>query len=483
MNSKIILFFIGRLMQMNSLFLLAPLAVSFIYQEPPRYILSFLVTALMSGIVGSFFSRKSPKRKKLRTKESFVIVSLSWIVLSFIGAFPFVISGDVPSFVDAFFESTSGFTTTGMSILDNASILSRSNLFWRSFTQFLGGIGVLVFALAIVPSADSEYVHVLKAEITGPKFGKVLPKISKSTRYLFYIYLGLTVATIILLNIFGMPIFDSLIYAFGVAATGGFGMFNGDISVYNSVAIEVILAIAMFLFGINFNLYFLTLTKHLKQVFKSEELKWYIGFAVVATVLITLNLSNVYNSFPQAFHNSFFSVTSMISSTGIEIMPLQEWPTFSRSILLLLMMMGGMVGSTSGGFKVSRVVIMIKTLFAEIKRNIYPNRVVSIHFENEALDEDTVKATTRYLIVYLAVFIMVLLYMTLEFPTLSGAFNTVVGTFNNIGLTLSTFEEGVTIAGISPVGKTILSFAMITGRLEIYPILILLSPSVWRRHT
>jgi len=483
MNSKIILFFIGRLMQMNSLFLLAPLVVSFIYQEPSRYILSFLITALVSAILGTILSRNSPKRRELRTKESFVIVSLSWIVLSLLGSFPFIFSGDIPSFVDAFFESTSGFTTTGMSILDNSSVLSYSNLFWRSFTQFLGGIGVLVFALAIVPSADSEYVNVLKAEITGPKFGKVLPKISKSTRYLFYIYLGLTLATIILLNIFGMPIFDSFIYSFGVAATGGFSIFSGDFSMYNSVAIEIILAIAMFLFGINFNLYFLTLTKHIKQVFKSEELKWYFGFAVIATVLITLNLSNVYDSFPQAFHNSFFSVTSMISSTGIEIIPLSEWPTFSRVILLLLMMMGGMVGSTSGGFKVSRVVIMIKTLFAEIKRNIYPNRIVSIHFEDEALDNETLKATTRYLIVYLAVFIMILLYMTLEFPTLSGAFNTVVGTFNNIGLTLSTFEEGVTIAGISPLGKMILTLAMITGRLEIYPILILLSPSVWRRHT
>lgn len=483
MNSKMILFFIGRLMQMNSLFLLAPLAVSIIYQEPPRYILSFLITALISGVLGSLFSSKEPERKQMQAKEGFVVVSFSWIVLSLLGAFPFIFSGDIPSFVNAFFESTSGFTTTGMSILDDASILSHSNLFWRSFTQFLGGIGVLVFVLAILPATNSEYVHVLKAEITGPKFGKILPKLTNSTRYLFYIYLGLTLATIILLNVFGMPIFDSLIYSFGVAATGGFSMFNGDLALYNSVALEVILAIAMFLFGINFNLYFLMLTKHFKRAFNYEELKWYIGFIVLATVLITVNLSNVYSSFPQAFHNSFFSVTSMISTTGIELASFSEWPLFSRVVLLLIMLMGGMAGSTSGGFKVSRVVIMIKTLFAEVKRNIYPNRVVSIHFEDEALDDEVLKATTRYLIVYIAVFIIVLLFMVLEFPSLSAAFNAVVGTFNNIGLTLVSFEEGITLAGISPLGKIILSFAMITGRLEIYPILILLSPSVWRRYT
>lgn len=482
MNKKMIIYVIGRLLFFNGIFLLLPAGVSVIYREDIRYLLSYLLTALASFAIGLFLSKDRPKRRNIYAKEGFVVVTLTWLLMSLIGSVPYIFSGDFPSIFDAIFESASGFTTTGMTILNDVERLSMSNHFWRAFTQFLGGMGILVFALAILPSTDSQYMNVLKAEVTGPQYGKVLPRVTESTRYLFMIYIGLTVLVGAALMLFGMEPFDAIVHTFGVAGTGGFSMYNSNVAIYNSIAIETVLAVGMFLFGINFNLFFLAITGHVKKALKYDELKWYFSIIIISVVMVSINIYQVYQSFPQAFHRGAFTVISMMTSTGVELSPVGQWPIFSRLILLLLMIVGGMAGSTSGGFKVSRVLILVKTLFAEVKRNAYPNRVVTIHFEDEAIDERLIQSTTRYLVVYLFVFIILLLCMSLEFSSLSAAFSIVTATLNNSGVTLGTLGEIESVASVSPLSKMVLSLAMIAGRLEIYPLLIFFSPSTWRNH-
>lgn len=341
-------------------------------------------------------------------------------------------------------------------------------------------MGILVFALAILPSTSSGYINVLKAEITGPRFGNILPRVTDSTRYLFYIYIGLTLITGLSLFLLGMNIFDAIIHTFGIAGTGGFSMYNENISTYNNVYIESVMAFGMFLFGMNFNLFLLSVTGHLKDALRYEELRWYMGIIVGSIILITVNILNIQGSVFNAIHSATFAVTAMISSTGIELVSLSHWPLFSRFILLMLMACGGMAGSTSGGFKVSRIIIVIKALLSEVKSIVYPNRVVTIHFEKSALGDNVVNSTIRYLTVYMVMLIILMGFMTLEFSNLLAAFSAVVATFNNIGITFGSLGEYQSISAISPTSKFILSIAMIAGRLEIYPLLIFLTPSIWR---
>lgn len=474
-------FVLGRLLQIEAALMAIPLIVSLIYDEPIEYTLSFLVVGAVSAIIGYLLTIRPPKIKSLYAKEGFVIVSLSWLLLSIFGALPFVLSGDIPSFVDAFFETASGFTTTGASILDDVEALSHSMLFWRSFTHLIGGMGVLVFALAVLPRTESESVHIMKAEVPGPTFGKLVSKLSDSARYLYIIYLVLTVVIIGLLYVAGMPLFDSFIHAFGAAGTGGFGMRNGSIAPYDSVAIEVILGIAMLIFGANFNIYFLMITKHFKESIQSEELKWYGGFVVGSIVLITAHLTVLYHNFGDALRHSFFAVTSIITTTGFATDNFGDWPLFSRIILLFLMFVGGMAGSTGGGIKVSRIAIMIKTAFAELKRNAYPNRIISMHFEKKPLEGRVIKAVVNYLVVYIMVFAVILLIISLELPDFTSAFSAVAATFNNIGPGLGVVGPAASYSFLNDFNKLVLSIAMIMGRLEIFPILILFSPGIWRR--
>lgn len=481
MNKQMVAYILGRLLQIEAILLFLPIVVSIIYRESVRYALSFLVVALVTGIIGYLFTKKRPKIKNLYAKEGFVIVSLSWILLSFFGSLPFVLNGDIPSLVDAFFETTSGFTTTGASILTDVEALSRSSLFWRSFTHLIGGMGVLVFALAILPQMESESVHIMRAEVPGPTFGKIVSKLSKSAQILYYIYLIFTVAVVIALIIAGMPVFDSFIHAFGAAGTGGFAMRNGSVAPYDSVAIEIILGIAMLVFGANFNLYFLILTRHFKEVFKSEELRWYLGFVFGAIALITIQLSLTAYSSSLALRHSFFSVISIMTTTGFSTDNFNTWPLFSRMILLFTMFIGGMAGSTGGGIKVSRVAILIKTAFSELKRNAYPNRIVSMHFESKPVDAKMIKAIANYLIVYIMVFVFILSLISLEVDDFTSAFSAVAANFNNIGPGLGVVGPDSSYGFFGPFNKIVLSIAMIMGRLEIFPILILFSPGIWRR--
>lgn len=458
-----------------------PIVVSLIYREPIRYLLSFLFTAILMVGIGFSFSRTKMNTHKLYAKEGFIIVALSWILVSAFGALPFVISGDIPSFVDAFFETSSGFTTTGSSILTDVEALSHSMLFWRSFTHLIGGMGVLVFALAVLPSSDSESVHIMKAEMPGPTFGKLVSRLSSTARILYIIYFVMTLVVIFLLWLAGLPLFDSLLLSFGVAGTGGFGIVNGSIAPYNSVAIELILGIAMLIFGINFNLFFLMVNKEFKQALKNEELKWYLRIVGISIVLISINL--VMHAVPvlTSLRDSFFTVSSVITTSGFSTALFEHWPMFSQLILLLLMFIGGMAGSTAGGLKVSRIAILVKSGIAELKRAVRPNRVVTVQFENKLMDEKELNKIYSYVIIYAFIFVATTLMVSFEAPDFISAFSTVATTINNIGPGLGAVGPGGNFSMYSPFIKVVLSFIMIMGRLEIFPVLILLSPNTWRK--
>lgn len=458
-----------------------PIVVSLIYREPIRYLLSFLFTAILMVGIGFSFSRTKMNTHKLYAKEGFIIVALSWILVSAFGALPFVISGDIPSFVDAFFETSSGFTTTGSSILTDVEALSHSMLFWRSFTHLIGGMGVLVFALAVLPSSDSESVHIMKAEMPGPTFGKLVSRLSSTARILYIIYFVMTLVVIFLLWLAGLPLFDSLLLSFGVAGTGGFGIVNGSVAPYNSVAIELILGIGMLIFGINFNLFFLMVNKEFKQALKNEELKWYLRIVGISIVLISINL--VMHAVPvlTSLRDSFFTVSSVITTSGFSTALFEHWPMFSQLILLLLMFIGGMAGSTAGGLKVSRIAILVKSGIAELKRAVRPNRVVTVQFENKLMDEKELNKIYSYVIIYAFIFVATTLMVSFEAPDFISAFSTVATTINNIGPGLGAVGPGGNFSMYSPFIKVVLSFIMIMGRLEIFPVLILLSPNTWRK--
>lgn len=476
-----ILFTLGRILQVNGALLLFPVVISILYQESMRHLLSFIITAILSYSIGYILALRQPKIDRMYAKEGFVIVSLSWLLLSLVGSFPFVLNGDIPFIVDAFFETASGFTTTGSSILNDIEVLAHSSLFWRSFTHLIGGMGVLVFALAVLPKTGSEAVHIMRAEVPGPSFGKIASKLSSSARILYMIYLIMTVVLFVALYLAGMPSFDALVHSFGVAGTGGFGILNGSIAPYNSVAIESILAIGMILFGVNFNIYYYMLVKHVREVYKSEELRWYLGAIIGATVLITLQLTlQRVQPLVEALRNSVFTVSSVITTTGFATDNFGSWPLSSQVVLLFLMFIGGMAGSTAGGLKVSRVAIMIKTAFSELKRMTYPNRVLSIHFESKNLDGKMIKAVAHYFLVYILLFSALVLLMSFELEDFISTFSAVTTTFNNIGPGLGMVGPNATFSFLSIPSKLLLTMAMFMGRLEIFPILILFSPGIWR---
>lgn len=481
MNKDIVRYVTGRILMVVAGLMFFPIVVSLIYREPIRYLLSFLFTAILMVGIGFSFSRTKMNTHKLYAKEGFIIVALSWILVSAFGALPFVISGDIPSFVDAFFETSSGFTTTGSSILTDVEALSHSMLFWRSFTHLIGGMGVLVFALAVLPSSDSESVHIMKAEMPGPTFGKLVSRLSSTARILYIIYFVMTLVVIFLLWLAGLPLFDSLLLSFGVAGTGGFGIVNGSIAPYNSVAIELILGIAMLIFGINFNLFFLMVNKEFKQALKNEELKWYLRIVGISIVLISINL--VMHAVPvlTSLRDSFFTVSSVITTSGFSTALFEHWPMFSQLILLLLMFIGGMAGSTAGGLKVSRIAILVKSGIAELKRAVRPNRVVTVQFENKLMDEKELNKIYSYVIIYAFIFVATTLMVSFEAPDFISAFSTVATTINNIGPGLGAVGPGGNFSMYSPFIKVVLSFIMIMGRLEIFPVLILLSPNTWRK--
>ncbi|RRD40517.1 TrkH family potassium uptake protein [Leptotrichia sp. OH3620_COT-345] len=480
MNKKMIAFIVGRILLLEAGLMVLPLIISFIYRETLKYKVSYFSVIVILLILGFVLSARTPKDTSIQGREGFVIVSLSWILLSFFGALPLFMTKEVLSFTDSFFEIVSGFTTTGSSVITDLSKISRSNLFWRSFTHFVGGMGVLVLALAVFPKNSPSSVHVMKAEVPGPTFGKLVSKLSTTARVLYKIYVVMTIVLTVLLVFGGLDIFEAALIAFGTAGTGGFGVRNGSILPYNSAYVEMVLAVGMLVFGVNFNVYYYILIKKIKEAFANEELKYYLITVFMSTVFIFINIVSKYNSLWQCFRDVFFSVSSIITTTGYSTADFGSWPVFSQTILLILMFFGACAGSTAGGLKISRIVMIGKMFSAEIKHMVSPNRVISVKYENKTLDVKIQKSVTNYFLVYMVLFVVMLFIIAANTDDFLTAFSAVAATFNNIGPGLGKVGPTLSYTELNNLSKIVLSFAMLAGRLEIFPMLVLFAPGTWK---
>ncbi len=479
MNRKFIFRTIGKLLEALSVILLLPAAVSLIYRENSYK--AFLITAAIAFIIG-FTLRHTLKTNNhvIYAKEGFLIVSLAWLSTSLIGALPFVISGEIPSYIDAFFETVSGFTTTGASILTDIEAMSRGLLFWRSFTHWIGGMGVLVFIMAFVSNISDRSIHIMRAEMPGPIVGKLVPRVKDTSKTLYLMYIALTVAEIVLLLLGGMDLFESTVYSLGTAGTGGFGIKADSVSSY-SPYIQWVIAIFMLLFGVNFNLYYLLLIKRFKAVLKSAELWVYFGITATSFMLVARNIYALYENAGDAVRAAFFQVSSIITTTGYVTADFDLWPSFSKAVLLLLMMIGACAGSTAGGLKVSRVVIIFKVITRELKKLIHPRSIVKVNYEGKELDEDTQRSVTAYFSVYMVCAIIIFLIISLDAFDVETNISATMACFNNIGPAFGAAGPMSSYAAFTDLSKIVLSIAMLLGRLEIFPLLIAAIPSTWKK--
>ncbi|MBE6803702.1 MAG: TrkH family potassium uptake protein [Ruminococcaceae bacterium] len=479
MNYKMVSKTVGRLLQAEALLLLLPMAVSIYFKENLLYVYGIVIALVL--LAGSLLTLPKPKKRTIYAREGFAIVSLSWILMSFFGALPFVFSGAIPSFVDAFFETVSGFTTTGASILNSIETLPKSILFWRSFTHWIGGMGVIVFVLAILPQKDMQSMHILRAEVPGPTVGKLVSKTTVTARILYIIYGVLTVAEIIALLCCEMPLYDSVTTAFATAGTGGFSVKNASIAAYNNLGAEVVISLFMLLFGINFNLFYLLLIKQFKRVFKSEELWTYLAVIGVSVLLITFNIYPMVETLGTALRQAGFQVISIITTTGFVTADFGQWPAMSQMILVVLMFLGACAGSTGGGLKVGRMIILVKAAFRELRRAINPNRVKAIKLDGAVIEKDVVITTSTYFVIYMFIIGISALILTIDNFDFTTTVTAVVTCINNVGPGLAAVGPVENFADFSNFSKLVLSANMLIGRLEIFPIIILFMRSTWKK--
>lgn len=477
MNRAIIRFILGSVLKIEAALMLLPCIVALFYKEQEG--LSYLLIACISGTFGILLTIKKPKTQLFYLKEGCIITSLSWILMSLVGALPFLITGEIPSFTDALFETVSGFTTTGASILSNVEALSYTSLFWRSFTHWIGGMGVLVFLMAIIPLSGGSNIHLMKAESPGPSVGKLVPKMKHTARLLYLIYFGLTIIEIILLLTGGMPLFDSLTTTFGTVGTGGFGVKNSSIAGY-SPYLQWVITIFMILSGINFNAYYLIIFKQFKKAFTMEEVHAYIGIIVAATGIIFVELARTSMNMVDALRHAAFQVGSIITTTGFATTDFNEWTQASRTILVLLMFIGACAGSTGGGIKVSRFITVFKTVGKEINSYIHPKSIKKIKMDGKPIEHEVMRATNVYFVTFLSLFILSVFLISLEEKDLITNFTAVAATINNIGPGLEMVGPTQNFAHFSPFSKYVLMFDMLAGRLELFPILLLFVPTIWK---
>ena len=478
MNRSMIRYLLSKLLLIEAGLLIVPLVVATIYHEPAKVFVSIGATMailLGLGFLGSF---QKPKDFHIYAKEGVLIVALCWILWSFFGALPFVFSGQIPNIIDGFFEVSSGFTTTGATILDDVGVLSHSLLFWRSFTHLIGGMGVLVFALAIMDNNKNSHLEVMKAEVPGPVFGKVVSKLKNTAQILYFLYLGLFFLFVVLYFLAGMPLFDSFVIAMGTAGTGGFTVFNDGIAHYNSSLITYLVSVGVLVFGVNFNLYYYLMIRKFKAFFKDEELRTYITIVLVSSVLIAYNVLHLYANVAKSFEISFFQVSNIITTTGFGYGTTEQWPLFSQFILLMLMVIGGSAGSTAGGLKVIRCLTLWRIAKNQVLSTLSPNRVVTLHVNDTVLDKDTQHKILKYFTIYSFITIAFLFVVSLDNNNFMTVVSAVFSCFNNIGPMIGT---GQTFSIFSPISKFLLSLAMIAGRLEIYPMILLFLPRTWSK--
>lgn len=481
MNYEMMAYVLMNIAKVEGFLMFIPAIVSLVYGEKDVAIRIFEIAVILV-LVGKIFTRKKPSKSELFIKDGLLIVGLAWIIFSVIGAMPYYLTGGITSIVDAFFETVSGFTTTGSTILTDIESLPMGILFWRSFTHWIGGMGVLVFVMAIIPLSGGNTMNIMKAEVPGPTVDKLVPKTKQSAKILYLIYIAMTALEVILLMLGGMPFIDSLTNSFSTAGTGGFCMKADSIGFYDSAYIDGVVTVFMILFGINFNLFYLVLLKNFKRIFKSEELRTYIKIIAVAIALITWNIHGMYGGVLKSFRYASFQVATIITTTGFMTADFNLWPTFSKAILLSLMIIGACAGSTGGGVKVSRVLITFKYIKSEIKKVIHPRSISNITMDEKLIDDTMTKNVSAYLLIYLVIMAVSFILITLNEFDIETSLTSVITCLNNVGPGLGNLVGPTgNFSTFSPFSKLVLTLDMLLGRLEIFPILFLFSPRIFKR--
>lgn len=483
MNVKFVFRITALAVFFTSVFMVVPAAIAFYDKQLFNAAVYLSVAGMMMlySLIVLVVTRKY--KPSFYAQEGIAATSISWILISLFGALPFTFTGEIPNYIDALFETISGFTTTGASILSDVEALSRCNIYWRSFTHWLGGMGMLVFVLAVVPGAKKDSassIHLMRAESPGPSVGKMTPHLRQTAIILYVIYVILTILCIVFLLIGNMPVFDSFCIAFGTAGTGGFGVTNSSMGSY-STYLQGVVTVFMFLFGINFNVYYLLLLRQFKAVFRNEELRAYILIAVSSVLMIALNIRDLFDNFFSALHHSAFQVSSIMTTTGYSSVDFEQWPSFSKSILLLLMFIGASAGSTGGGLKVARVLLLGKSIWKTIIKTLRPRKVHLVHMDGRAVDPATTHGVNAYLAIYCAIILISFVLVSLDNYSIGTNFSAVVACFNNIGPGFELVGATGNYGHYSILSKIVLSADMLLGRLEIFPLLVLFSPELWSR--
>ncbi len=472
MNLSMIFYILSWVTCFCGLFLLPSCVVAVIYQEQEGF--AFLAAALLYIALGLLLSRRKPTSSHFYARDGYVTVALTWLLISFLGALPFVWSGDIPHLIDAMFETASGFTTTGSTILTDIEALSHASLFWRSFTHWLGGMGVLVFVMAVIPLTSGRNIHLMRAESTGPSVEKLVPKVRKTAGLLYSIYIVLTLAELVLLLLGGMPFFEAITACFSTAGTGGFAVLNSSMADY-SPYIHYVIILFMLLFGVSFNVYFLVYMKKFRSALQYEELRWYLLVVAGATALVVYDIRNLFPTLEEAFRHGLFQVASVITTTGYVTVDFDLWPSMAKTVLVVLMFIGACAGSTGGGMKVSRWLLMGKFLRSELQRFRHPRMVQHLRLNGALVNQELLRSVLVYLVGYLLIFVISLMLITVEGYDLVTNFTAVATTYNNVGPGLSLVGPVCNFSFFSPLSKAVFIFDMLAGRLEVLPLLVLIT--------
>ena len=479
MNNKMIVYIIAKMLGVEGAVLLIPAFVAFLYGESD--VIQFLIVSAVLGAIFFIFGRKRPENKVIYVKEGLVIVGLAWILWSLFGALPFVLTGSIPSYVDAFFETVSGFTTTGSTILTDIEALPKGVAFWRSLTHWIGGMGVLVFVMMLTSLDDEHSMHLMRAEVPGPEADKLVPKARATARILYLMYFVLTAAEVVFLMFGGMSFYDALLHSFSTAGTGGFSNRNASVAYYDSAYIDGVITVFMILFGVNFNLYFLIRLKNWKDALKNEELHAYLGIIAGAVAIVTVNILGIYGNLVHAFRYASFQVASVITTTGFCTADFNLWPELSKVVLLGIMVIGACAGSTGGGIKVSRFLILVKSIKQEVRRMLHPKAVTIVKINGKRVGNDTIRSVYIYFISYILVMMVSILLVSINNFDFATTFSSVLTTLNNVGPGISMVGPVENFHMFSPLSKLVFCMDMLLGRLEIFPYLLLMSPELWRR--
>lgn len=480
MNKRSIIYILGWVLIVDAVAMQIGTITSLIYGEKEAWY--FVLTGVVSAILGVLAIKvKKPKNMVLYQKAGFASTALSWILLSLVGCMPFWLSGEIPSFIDAFYETVSGITTTGATILNDVEALSKGMLMWRSFLHWLGGMGVIVFLLAIIPKLGGQQnIFLMKAESPGPIIGKAVPRMRNYATMLYGIYITLTALEFILLLFGGLNVFEAINTSFSTAGTGGFGIYNSNAAAFDSYYVQMVIAVFMLLFGVNFSVYLCFIARKFKQSLKFEELWIYLGIVAVSTAIIAFNISSIYKPY-DAFHQSFFYVSSIISTTGFGLTDVNKWPELSKTVIIILTFIGASAGSTGGGFKISRIILLFKEVRKEFSLLVHPRNVKLVKMDGKTVNHDIMRTTSMYLVLYIGVFALSFLLVSIDNMDFTTSFTAVAANLNNTGPGLGAVGPVGNYADFSILSKIVFIFDMLAGRLEIYPLLLLFAPSAWKK--